>query len=381
MFIELANAMGGNVGAANTILTQHRPLQIVDFLEAYWQVVAPGLPVPSDPAIARPVPLDPPAIAPLGVPISHQIAYALCLENTRIVDIMRRVVLEYRTTERLPPATLPTQRWLHVTEEVFFTSPLPFSARSVTSSLRPDAGAVRRNAYYRLLGMDLNHGTEDARPYAYVKPETSNRDFATVFEAFLREVWKGFINRTNFLNENRTDLNAITELERRLREMLNARRITGNLAREEYDAVATLSWFFLTVAYDTQIVLDLNAQAVGVADRLRLIGERVGLPAHARSDAYFQLAAPMSVILRAIEQNAIVAAGGAASLFAGIYQPLMLQLITHWSIATGRELKDPVTTVSPGAVLRATAPGAVVPVAAAGRNGGSTISVSAPAVR
>lgn len=371
MFIELANAMGGNVpaatlAAANTILTQHRPLQIIDFLEAYWQAAAPALPVPADPAMARPAPLDPTALVPPLGPFIHHIAYALCLENTRLLEIMRRVILEYRSGERLPPATAPTQRWLHTTEELFFTSPSPYSVRSVTSSLRPDPAGVRRNAYYRLLGMDLNHGTEDGRPYPYVKAEASNRDFSLVFEAFLREVWKGFVNRTNFVSENKTDVNAIDELERRLREMLTARRLDGNLAREEFDAVATLSWHFLTIAHQTQIVVDLDAQAAGgVADRLRLIGERVGLPAHARADSYFQLAAPMSVILRAIEQAPV----GAANFFAGFYQQLMLQVITHWSIATGRDLKDPTTAVTSGAVLRATAPGAVpVPL---GRNGTS----------
>jgi hypothetical protein len=373
MFIELATAMGAtpaNPAPADIILTQHRPLQIVDFLEAYWQAAAAGLPVPADPAMARPNALDQPAIVPPLAPFIHHIAYALCLENTRLLEIMRRVTLEYRTGERLPPATPATQRWLHVTEEVLFTNPLPFSVRSVTSSLRPDPGAIRRNAYYRLLGMDLNHGTEDGRPYPYVKPEASNRDFSVVFETFLREVWKGFVNRTNFVGENKTDINAIDELERRLREMLTARRLSGNLAREEYDAVATLSWFLLTIAYDTQIVINLNAQAFGVADRLRLIGDRVGLPAHARADSYFQLAGPMSVILRAIEQGPV----GAANFFAGFYQPLMLQIITHWSIATGRDLKDPMTAVHPGAVLRATAPGAVS--VALSRNGGSESRVA-----
>src|SRR5262245_34021148 len=97
MFIELANVMGGNVGAANIILTQQRPLQILDFLETYWQVAAPGLPVPADPAMARANPLDAGALPPPAVlgPL-HHIAYALCLENTRVVDIMRRVVAEYR---------------------------------------------------------------------------------------------------------------------------------------------------------------------------------------------------------------------------------------------------------------------------------------------
>ena len=261
--------------------------------------------------------------------------------------------------ERLPPATAPTLRWLQVTEEVFFTSPVPFSIRSLASSLRPDPAAIRRNAYYRLLGMDLNHGTEDGRPYQYVKADVSNRDFSLAFESLLAETWKGYINRNNFVSANATDDNAIDELVRRLREMLNARRQAGNLAREEFDAVTTLSWFFLTIAYDTQVVRDLDAIAFGVADRLRLIGERVGMAPHARADSYFQLAAPMSVILRAIEQNAIPAAGGASSLYRGIYQPLMLQIITHWSVATGRNLKDVTAAQNAGVVLQATAPGAV----------------------
>lgn len=376
MFIELANAMGGNAAAANIILTQQRPLQVLDYLEAYWQLAAPGFPIPADPAMAR-VPLDgaslpaPTALAPL-----HHIAYALCLENTRLVDIMRRVVAEYRSGERMPPATAPTLRWLHVTEEVFFTSPLPFSVRSLTSSVRPDSGAIRRNAYYRLLGMDLNHGGEDGRPYSYVKADVSNRDFAVAFEALLVEVWKAYINRNNLVAANATDINAIDELVRRLREMLNARRQAGNLAREEFDAVTTLSWLFLTIAYDTQVVLDLNAQAFGVSDRLRLIGERVGLPPHARADSYFQLAAPMSVILRAIEQNAIALAGGAQSLFLGLYQPFMLQIITHWSVATGRNLKDAAAAPSAGAVLQATAPGAVAAVPARNGAGGSRIATA-----
>jgi hypothetical protein len=377
MFIETANAMGGNAAAADIILTQQRPLQILDYLEGYWQIAAPGFPVPADPAMARPTALDPPGLlAPPAPGLVHHIAYALCLENTRLADIMRRVVAEYRSGERLPPATAPTLRWLQATEEVFFTSPVPFSVRSLASSLRPDPAAIRRNAYYRLLGMDLNHGTEDGRPYQYVKADVSNRDFSVAFETLLAEAWKGYINRNNSFGENRTDDNAINELVRRLQEMLNARRQAGNLAREEFDAVATLSWFFLTIAYDTQVVRDLDATAVGVADRLRLIGERVGMAPHARADSYFQLAHPMSVILRAIEQNAILAAGGASSLYDGFYQPWMLQIITHWSIATGRNLKDVTAAQNAGVVLQATAPGAVPAVPAMNGAGSSRIAAA-----
>jgi hypothetical protein len=226
--------------------------------------------------------------------------------------------------------------------------------------------------------MDLNHGTEDGRPYQYVKADVSNRDFSVAFESLLAEVWKGYINRNNFLTANGTDDNAINELVRRLQEMLNARRQAGNLAREEFDAVATLSWLFLTIAYDTQVVVDLDATASGVADRLRLIGERVGLAPHARADSYFQLAHPMSVILRAIESNAIPLAGGASSLYRGLYQPHMLQIITHWSVATGRNLKDVTAAQPAGVVLQATAPGAVRTAPATNGAGSSRI---APAPR
>jgi hypothetical protein len=251
-----------------------------------------------------------------------------------------------------------------------------FSVRSLASSLRPDPAAIRRNAYYRILGMDLNHGTEDGRPYQYVKADVSNRDFSVAFESLLAEVWKGYINRNNFVAANATDDNAIDELVRRLQEMLNARRQFGNLAREEFDAVATLSWLFLTIAYNTQIVTDLDATAFGVADRLRLIGERVGLAPHARADSYFQLATPMSNILRAIELNAIPAAGGAQSLYAGTYQPDMLQIITHWSVATGRNLKDVTAAQNAGIVLQATAPGAVRAAPATNGAGSSRIAAA-----
>jgi hypothetical protein len=375
MFIELAIALGDNEVAANNILTQYRPLQVLDFLEGYWRAAVPNLPIPAHIDFARAGILDPggPLPALVAAPL-HHIAYAMCLENTRLLDIMRRVVSEYRNGERLPAASVATQRWLHVTEELFFTAPEPFSVRSLASQVRPDPAAIRRNAVYRLLGIDLSHGTEDGRPYPFVKAEAANREFATVFEAFISEVWRGYLNRNNAISGNTTDDNAIIELERRLREMLNARRFNGNLAREEFDAVATLSWFHLTVAYNTEIVQNLNAGAVGVADRLRSIGERVGLPPHARSDSYFQLAAPMSVILRAIEQDAIAAAGGAESLYDGFYQPWMLQVITHWSIATGRNLKDLATAPSSGGVLQATAPGAVPVV---GRNGSGSNRIAA----
>jgi hypothetical protein len=275
------------------------------------------------------------------------------LENTRIADIFQQVVFEWTHGERLPAATVNSQRWLHVTEQVFFAGAWPYSVRAVTSRVRNDAGAVRRNAYYRLLGMDLNHGAESGS--AYFKPESANRDFALVFESLLWEVWRGFTNRTTLAAQNLTDDNAIMNLVRRLREMLLARRLDAALSREEFDAVALMSWLHLAVRDNTQLVSDLNATASGVADRLKKLGERVGIPAHSRSDAYLQMAEPMSRILLAIEGNAVpVLANWPANLYGGVFVNDMLEIITQWSIATGRDMKELNARPSSQAVLAAT---------------------------
>jgi len=358
MFRQLAQYYALTTGstpvqAANHILTTERPTQYADFLEEYWRVGRnPGRYLGELPAGAAEhidmsrdaeddfgMPAVPP-LAPNTVQPSWQhLVYAYMLENTRLVDIFRRVVNEYIHGERLGPPRQTTQRWLQATEQLFFSYPLPYSVRAVTSFLRPDTSAVRRNAYYRMLGMDLNHGTEDGRPYPYNKAGASNREFPSLFEGLLTEVWRGYANRTNWLSENKTDDNAIITLVRRIREMLHSRRQTGTLSREEFDAVATVSWFHLTVEENTDIVEDLGADSGGIADRIKIIGERVGLPAHSRTDSYLRLAPAMSVVLTGIESGAVEAAGP-DSLYWGAYQADMLEVITHWSIASGRNVKD-----------------------------------------
>ena len=369
MFIETAFEMSlaapflnNPLGAANDLLCNYRPTQIADFLEDYWrQGVAGGpgfqLGVPvgalaNHQELARGTVID--AIGPNGPPVPaavpvtgwHHLVYAYMIENTRIFDIFRRVVSEYVHGERLPHATHDTVRWLRTTEELFFSTPRSLTVRSVTSNLRPDDGGVRRNLYWRALGMDLNHGMEDGRPYPYTKADASNREFVTLWESLLTEVWKGFTAAApNFSGVNETDDAAITTLVRRLQEMLLARRLNGLLSREEFDAVACMSWLRLVISMDTNVVVNLSAQAAGEADRLKQIGAMVGLPAHSRTDAYLQLAQPMSVVLRAIENGAATALAQVGGLYNILVVPNlsleMRDIITNWSIATGRNMKDP----------------------------------------
>jgi hypothetical protein len=367
MFIETALDMAlpagpfpnDPLGAANNLLLTYRPSQIADFLEEYWRqgVVAPffqlgvaGGDLASHQNEARPNAIDglngPPVPAAAAAAGWHHLVYAYLIENTRIVEIFRRVLDEYIQGERLPHATQATLRWARTTEELFFSTPRSLTVRAVTSNLRPDEGSVRRNLYWRALGMDLNHGLDDGRVYPYSKPEASNRDFVVLWETLLTEVWKGFTTvAPAFAAVNETDNAAIATLVRRLQETLLARRLNGLLSREEFDAVACMSWFRLAVSMNTQVVVNLSAQAAGEADRLKQIGSMVGLPAHSRTDAYFQLAQPMSIVLRAIENGAVAALG-----IGGLYNPFvvgnlapqMLDIITNWSIATGRDMKDKV---------------------------------------
>jgi hypothetical protein len=390
MFRQLAAVIG-----PNAVLTQYRPSQMAEYLETFWNTARLGVrqlalgpnigvfhEAMARPDIIDPLPSAPPDPPPPPAPVGwHHLVYAYMLENTRVVDIFRRVILEAVTGERISIARPETQRWLHVTEQLFFASPWAYSVRSVTSSLRPDSGAVRRNAYYRLLGMDLNHGTDDGQVYPFIKADVANRDFATIFEALLFEVWRGYANRTTAVAENLTDDDAIVTLVRRLREMLQSRRNAGTLSREEFDAVAMLSWFHLTVETNTVVVQDLSATSEAVADRVMRIGERVGLPAHARSDAYLQLAVPMSNVLLAIESNAIAQA---SDLYAGFYMPDMLQIITQWSVATGRNIKDPASRAPIASVLRQLAPvrsAGPAPAAAGGGNGAGFGGRLGPLVR
>jgi hypothetical protein len=363
MFVQLATAFAIAVppeDAAEAVLTGFNSTELADYLEQYWRVAslalrpsyaaATGL-VRQDLAdMARFNRFEPASapVPPLGTPGTggvfngpesfHHLVYAYLLENTKMVDVFRRVLFELVHGERLSLGSQATQRWAQLTEELFFTHPRAYSIRGVTSDVRSRHEAVRRNAYFRLLGLDLNHGQDDGSPYPYPKAEVSNRDFAPLLEALLREVWIGTKNRSNFVGEDATDDNAIDTLIRRLREMLLARRLGGALLREEFDAVAMLSWFHLTLLFNTVITADLRADAASASDRLRLIAQKVGVTPHSRTDAFIQLAQPLSIILRAIELNAI---SSPTALYNGPFTADMLTIITQWSIATGQNLKDP----------------------------------------
>lgn len=338
---------------------EYHPAELAGFLEKMWSRRLIGTESPQTfqglPDIYNPfvdeLPLwQHPNQPEKVVSLWHHLIYGYMIENTRIFEIFRKVLKEYAQGESLGVPSDEGQRWLRNTENLFYMDPPPFMIHTLTSEIRPQIRANRRNAYYRMFGLDLNHGTDNNEPFLYEKPAASNRDFVATFEELLREVWIGIANANNESGINPTDDASIANLAKRLYEMLHQRRQGGNLAREEFWCVATMSWFHHTIAFDSPIVKDLKAEGTSPAERLQIIGERVKLPASSKSENYIHLAENMSTILLKIEEGAFNDASQAPLLYKlylkdtdtsekNIISDHMKTIISHWSQATGRDMK------------------------------------------
>lgn len=384
MFVALARNLAHSSGlpasrTAEQVLTQD-PAVISYVMEATWSRGGPGL-LKGPPAAAfssaprTHVGLSLASTAPsFWSSIWQHLIYAYMVENTRAYEILGRVIAEYTQGERLGILQEDAAyQWLRTTEELFYKDASPLQSYNLVSRIRPDIAATRRNAYYRMFGMDLNHGRDGSPTYPYLKPPVANREFVATFEEFLREVWRAIENARNFLANNPTDFPAIQDLADRLQNMLTARRGGAfdrpNLSREEFLAVSLTGWLHLTLLFDTPIVRALAAAGPSPEERLRQIGDRVGLPAHGRSHSYFLLAPRVSQLLIAIERGDFNNRAGAESLAApGLIRDLVSDVIHHWSLVSGRDMKSsPVraTPTSPVAAPLGSAPGTPVTTTAA----------------
>lgn len=340
-----------------TQLFDRHPVELAMYLEEVWnrrvQLNAPaGHPDNRSPLDGMPpwmpVPIPDPLPGETGdnrFRWDHLI-YAYMVENTRVVEVMRRVVFEMAHGEKLGTPTAEAQRWLRNTEELFFKDGAPFFVTSLASAVRPDARATRRNAYQRMFGMELNHGADDGQPVPYVKAEAANREFVATFEEFLREVWIGMTYVNASTTSNPTDDSKIASLAEKLSDMLRSRRQNGNLAREEFAAVVAMSWFHLTLEFDSPIVRALRVDSTGLEQTLFKIAERVGLPAHGLSKHFFEIADPLSRLLIQIEMGTYNDAARVPALYtrvtpsAGTPENALRTIITHWTAITGRDVKS-----------------------------------------
>jgi hypothetical protein len=323
------------------------------------------------------------------LPWDHLI-YAYLVESTGIVEILGEVVRRYAVGETLnAPTTVQTLAWARATEELFFRDPPLFHIGGLTSQLRPNARFNRWNAYWRMFGWDLPQAITDGADGQRWKQDagaTANTRFLELWTELLGQVWMAIENENNTAGANPTDATYIAYLCRTLSEMLQLRRRSGMLAREEFAYVTMLSWFHLTVEFNTAVVRDLHADAGdpgNPADRLAAIGSRVGITPPRQAREMFELADLLSPILWFIELGQFSTTVGAPLLFTrGIANPVvaqdMMRVIDMWQSATGQGVKDLAVRVrqSPTAGLRprpapqpTRLPSAVLPVSADGQAG------------
>jgi hypothetical protein len=284
-----------------------------------------------------------------GIRWPHLI-YAYMIENTRIVEVFRRVVFNFLTGERLSVLSAASQRWIWTTEELFFRDSPPFSTMTQTSYIRPDIRGTRANAYQRMFNMTLNP-SGDSEKVAYTIAEHVNVDFVATFDELQHEIWEGRTNFANSAGARPTDDSKISQLCVRLKDMMLARRVNGTLSREEFWAISALSWFHATILEkDHPIIRDLRAEASSPEERLFKIAQRVGYPAHGLAKSYFEIAEPISRLLIGIESGVFDDVAAVPALYTPVTTPPIpgvktpvedTDIIkTHWSIIRGRDIKS-----------------------------------------
>lgn len=381
MFLSLAKLFADAGGTREQVLLIH-PIQLSRWLDEAWAATAlvPELPIGSPSADAPflgaativgaldlPTQVPPAFLVPSGITVPdadswspvlgppaggvglvwHHLAYAYLIESTGAFEVFFEVVRRLVVGETLGTLSVEGAKWLRATEELFFREPPLFSISGVVSEARPHARVARRNAYWRMFGLDLPHGLPAAAADGQQAWKTHvglgvNSDFRSKWSELLRQVWLGLENDDNTSGANPTDPSYVSFLCTAIKDMLNNRRRGGLLAREEFVYITVLSWFHLTLQTDTPIVKDLKAEATSPADRLSKIAQRVGMSPAARSRELFELAEPMSSVLRAIELGSFDDPTAASTLFdADTALGVELRdVINLWQSATGERVKD-----------------------------------------
>jgi hypothetical protein len=316
-------------------------------------------------------------------PVWDHLVYAYLIEATGIVEILSEVVRRYVIGETLPTPSMDTLVWVRSTEELFFRDPPLFGIGGLTSQLRPVAKVNRRNAYWRMFGLDLPHpigmGIE-GQPWKRDVGETANERFLELWNELLRQVWLGIEHDRNTSGANPTDASYIAYLCQAIGQLLQMRRRGGMLSREEFAYVTMMSWFHLTVEHDTALTVSLNATATAAgnpADRLALIGSRVGISPSRSARELFELANKLSTLLWLIELGAFNDSTKAKVLFkVNVANPViaddMNRIIDLWQSATGERVKDVAVGVRSPAVLPPAQPTRLLP-------SGTLPTVAAPA--
>lgn len=299
--------------------------------------------------------------------VPYHLIYAYLIENTKIIEVFKKLVEKYFSDEKLgithAQADVPVLHTLQNIERSFF-SVSANAYQPIKTEFRSDFDLIRRNAYSRLLGMDLTFKNDK-----FQKPTIINSEFVNLFERYLTEIWRAHINATNTAGANNTDFYALIELAEDIRQEFEARRggtnalgyINRNLSKEEYSSVLITSWLAVILSYDSPLVQFFSCESSSFGSRLAKLGDKVGVSVHSKSQDLFELALPAQHILLAIEngipgeganpledqvwlQQMLGYQGAVPTGVQTMYLNYFLQVINQWEKATGHNIKNTVRT-------------------------------------
>ena len=126
--------------------------------------------------------------------------------------------------------------------------------------------------------------------------------------------------------------------------MLRSRRQNGNLSREEFDAVATMSWFHLALEYDSRSCARCARRRTASSSACSRSRNASDCPAHGLAKNFFDIADPLSRFLIQIET---VRTPTRPRTYRALYTRVtgggpeadLRTIITHWTAITGHDVK------------------------------------------
>jgi hypothetical protein len=293
----------------------------------------------------------------IGYYPNMHLMYAYMMENTKIVQIFEKIIMLYQNGEDLTipmnNTNLLSRPWLDNTHLLFYSNS-PYAIWNDNSLLGSNFEAIRRNAFFRIFGLDLNHGIgeNNTQPVLYNRANHTNSGFIAQLENFLKLCWQMIINFSNTSSVNTTDLIALQEQANALKNMLLARRTTENnldnypvlnLSKVEYTSVVMMHWLNHAISYNSPIVREMGAEGVTAAERLSRLGQRVNIPCHSKAGNFLDLAPLLATLLRLVEMDEVD-----TSYITAIAKPstreyaLITSILYNYQLATGRDLKNQV---------------------------------------
>ncbi|WP_343702153.1 hypothetical protein [Chitinophaga sp.] len=278
---------------------------------------------------------------PNGVCTGHSLwdhlIYAYVIESTQVYKVFRKLVENYAKGDFEINLTQEVLQWLHNTETLWFADPPVLSSFNMVSHLRSDMYLTRCGLYYRFFGFPLP-GDEQL---PYYKAKSSHLNYRRSFERFAEEVWIGIENEVNTTGRRPIDDAAIAFSAYEMQKNFLSQRNNGDITKQEFFFVSMMSWFHLSLEYNSPIVRAFGINEQSPAQRLFALANIVGVPANGLSENLFRLSDNMSILLTMVESGIFNDEANVPQLYSNTspISAVMKQIIFNYSHVSGNNLK------------------------------------------